>query len=94
MALPKGIPTLKHMVTGRYSRPDNVFSTVGIADLITKCEVVPSLRPTSTDHFPIATNIQLPQERVDHPPTPNFKEVDWDEFRKKLDDRLSTAPDP
>jgi ribonuclease HI len=92
MALPKGVPTLKHMASGRYSRPDNVFSTTGISDLITRCEVVPSLRPTSTDHFPIVTNIQLPQERVDHPPSFNFREVDWDEFRKKLDDRLSTAP--
>jgi hypothetical protein len=32
MALPKGIPTLQHMVTGRYSRPDNVFSTAGLSD--------------------------------------------------------------
>jgi hypothetical protein len=29
MLLPKGVPTLQHMVTGRYSRPDNVFSTPG-----------------------------------------------------------------
>ena len=47
MALPKGIPTLKHMVMGRYSRPDNVFSTIGISDLITSCEVAPSLRPVN-----------------------------------------------
>src|SRR5271168_4615466 len=94
MALPKGIPTLKHMVTGRYSRPDNVFSTIGISDLITSCEVVPSLRPTSTDHFPITTNVQLPQERVVSPSSFNFREVDWDEFRKGLKTRLSTAPNP
>src|ERR1700678_2478766 len=62
MALPKGIPTLKHMVMGRYSRPDNSFSTIGVSDLITSCEVIPSLRPTSTDHFLITTNLQLPQE--------------------------------
>ena len=92
MALLKGVPTLKHMVTGRYSRPDNMFSMAGISGLITRCEVVPSLYPTSTDHFPIVTNIQLPQERVDHPPSFNFREVDWDGFRKKLDDRLNRAP--
>jgi len=27
MILPKGVPTLQHMVTKRYSRPDNFFST-------------------------------------------------------------------
>ena len=59
MALPKGIPTLQHMVTKRYSRRDNVFNTMGLSDLITKCEVDPTLRPTSTDHFPIVTNVLL-----------------------------------
>ena len=60
MALPKGIPTLRHMVTKRYSRPDNVFATNGLADHITVCKVDPTSRPPSTDHFPITTNIQLP----------------------------------
>jgi endonuclease/exonuclease/phosphatase family metal-dependent hydrolase len=46
MSLPKLIPTLQRMVTKRYSRPDNIFSTPGISELITKCEVDPSLRPT------------------------------------------------
>ena len=63
LTLPKGAPTLQHMVTKRYSRPDNVFSTPGLTDLIIKCEVTPSLRPTSTDHFPIVTNILIPQAR-------------------------------
>ena len=94
MALPKGIPTLRHMVTGNYSRPDNVFSTAGISDQITRCEVVPALRPPSTDHFPIITNILLPQERIDAPPSLNFREVDWEEFKKKLSDKLDIAPDP
>src|SRR5271168_1673710 len=94
MALPKGTPTLRHMVTGRYSRPDNVFTTTGMSDLITKCEVVPSIRPPSTDHFPIVTTLQLPQERVDNASSHNFREVDWDDFRKKLTVKLGTAPDP
>ena len=62
MPLLKGIPMLQHMVTKRYSRPDNVFSTPGVSELIVKCEVIPSLHPTSTDHFPIVTDILLPQE--------------------------------
>src|ERR1700678_4500234 len=70
MVLPKGTHTLWHMVTGRYSRPDNVFSTTGLPDLITRCEVIPALRPTSTDHFPIVTNLMLPLEKTD-PPQPS-----------------------
>jgi hypothetical protein len=69
MALLKGIPTFRHMVTGRHFRPDNMSSTTGISDLITSCDVVHSLQPTSTDYFLIVTNIQLPQERVVNPPS-------------------------
>jgi exonuclease III len=94
MPLPKGIPTLQHMVTGRYSRPDNVFSSTDLLNHITKCEVDPSLRPPSTDHFPIITNIYLPQERTESPPTYNFREVDWDTFREKLKSKLDMTPNP
>ena len=94
MALPKGIPTLQHMVTKRYSRPDNVFNTTGLSDLITKCEVDPTLRPTSTDHFPIVTDVLLPQERVKVPPSHNFREADWDDFRRDLRHRVNTIPNP
>src|ERR1700678_198148 len=82
------------MVTGRYSRPDNVFTTTGMSDLITKCELAPSIRPPSTDHFSIVTTLQLPQEWVDNAPSHNFREVDWDDFRKKLTVKLGTALDP
>ena len=93
MVLPKGAPTLQHMRSKRYSRPDNVFSTPGIEDLVIKCEVDASLRPTSTDHFPIITHVLLPQERINSSPSFNFRETDWDEFRKKLKPRLQLIPD-
>jgi ribonuclease HI len=92
MVLPKGIPTLQHMRSKRYSRPDNVFCTLGVQDSVVKCEVDPALKPTSTDHFPITTHIQLPQERVDASPSFNFRETDWDEFRRKLEPRLRRSP--
>jgi ribonuclease HI/endonuclease/exonuclease/phosphatase family metal-dependent hydrolase len=94
MALPKGIPTLQHMVTKRYSRPDNVFSTPGLSEHITICEVDPAIRPTSTDHFPIVTKILLPQGRVHSPPSYNFRETDWDNFRRELRRKLATVPNP
>ena len=93
MVLPKGIPTLRHMCTKRYSRPDNVFSMPGLQDSITKCEVDSALKPTSTDHFPVLTYIQLPQERVNTPPSFNFRETDWEEFRQKLEPRLRHSLD-
>ena len=94
MALPKGIPTLQHMVTKRYSRPDNVFNTAGLTDLIVKCEVDPSFCPPSTDHFPIVTDITLLQKRTVVLPSYNFREVDWDNFRRKLRQKLNTLPNP
>jgi endonuclease/exonuclease/phosphatase family metal-dependent hydrolase len=61
MALPKGIPTLQHMRSKNYSRPDNVICTATLQPYVVKCEVNARYRPTSTDHFPIITNINLPQ---------------------------------
>lgn len=51
------------------------------------------LKPTSTDHFPIIMKIQAPQERIETPPSFNFREADWDEFRTKLAPRLGLSPD-
>ena len=93
MILPKGAPTLQHMRSKKYSRPDNVFSTPGLQELISRCEVDPSVRLTSTDHFPIITQILLPQERTNTAPSYNFREADWDEFRTKLKPRLGTTPE-
>ena len=86
MALPKGISTLQHMVTKRYSRPDNLFCTGNLLDWIIKCEVDPILQPTSTDHFLITTKLLITQERTIETPSYNFREVDWGLFsvREKL----------
>lgn len=81
------------MVSKKYSRPDNIFSTPALKDLIIKCEVDPSTRPTSTDHFPILTHILLPQERINVPPAYNFRETNWDEYRKILQNKLQRTPD-
>jgi exonuclease III len=93
MILPKGIPMLQHMRTKKYSHPDNIFSTPGLQEFISKCEVDPSLRPASTDHFPIIMKIILPQERTNQAPSFNFRETDWEEFKSKLKPRLGQSPD-
>jgi Endonuclease-reverse transcriptase len=92
--LPKGIPTLQHMVTKRYSRPDNVFGSSAIEGFVTICDVSPSLRPPCTDHFPIVTTVSLPQSRINDRSSFNFREVDWDLFRKTLEQKLATLPPP
>ena len=94
MTLPKGTPTLQHMRTKRYSRPDNVFCTATLRPHITKCEVKAHLRPTSTDHFPIVTHINLPQSRIPPDPSYNFRTADWEEFKKTVEEKLKMIPHP
>lgn len=76
MSLPKGIPTLQHMRSKNYSHPDNVLCTATLQPYITKCVVDARIRPVSTDHFPIVTNIDLPQTRIPSDPSFNFRVAD------------------
>jgi ribonuclease HI/exonuclease III len=94
MALPKGIPTLQHMRSKKYSRPDNVLCTATLQPHITKCTVDARVRPTSTDHFPIVTNLDLPQTRILPDPSYNFRTADWDDFNKTLANKLNLIPRP
>jgi hypothetical protein len=92
MALPKGIPTLQHMHSKNYSRPDNVFCSTTLQPHVVKCKVEAHLRPPATDHFPILTQIDLPQLRILPDPSFNFRVADWDEFRQTLANKPSTSP--
>jgi hypothetical protein len=94
MKLPKGTPTLQRIRSKRHSRPDNVFCTTRLSNMVTRCEVDPKNRPPCTDHFPIATEISLPQERTTEAPSYNFREVDWTDFRKNLEARLKDLNTP
>lgn len=93
MPLPKGIPTLQHMHSKRFSRQDDVFCTQGILGHITQCKVVAALQPTCTDHFLIVTQMTLPQNCMNPEPRRNFRETDWNIFRKKLAHNLNSCPD-
>jgi hypothetical protein len=94
MTLPKGIPTLKHMVTKNISRPDNVFCSNNFRNMVVRCDVDASLQPPKTDHFPIVTSIEIPQERISVQPSCNFRDVDWEEFNKDLSHHLAILPPP
>ena len=64
MALPKGIPMLKHMVMKHFSRPDNVFCSNSLVNHILKCDTMLERQPGKTDHYPIVTILELAQERM------------------------------
>jgi hypothetical protein len=94
MLLPKGIPTLKHMVTKQFSRPDNVFCTNSLANHVVKCDIMPERQPGKMDHYPIVTILELTQERMTTKPLQNFRETDWDEFNTFLGKELTVIPTP
>ena len=64
IALPKGIPTMMHMVTKLESRTDNVWLSNGLVPLLLQCSTDNTRKFTHTDHYSIITVIDLPQERV------------------------------
>ena len=76
MILQKGVPTLQHMHSKRYSRPDNIFCSRSMTNSVLKCSVDAETCPTKTDHFPIATLLELPQERIVSKPTCDFRMAD------------------
>jgi len=41
MALPRGHPTLQVMSTGNYTRPDNVFISSSLNEVVAECNTVP-----------------------------------------------------
>ncbi|TFK16595.1 hypothetical protein FA15DRAFT_547792, partial [Coprinopsis marcescibilis] len=88
MLLVKGTPTLQHKVTGRWTRPDNVFGTHKLDEMMLACEVNDALRPPGTDHLPIITEIDLTTERTKEEDKRDFRETDWDEFREKLEKKV------
>jgi len=72
MLLPNGIPTLQHWVTNKYSRPDNVFGTKDLGDLVIKCSTLPERRPVKTDHIPIAIILDISTTPAPTSPIRNF----------------------
>lgn len=93
-ALPHGIATLEASNTKNHTRPDNVFCSVEIEHMFTKCAVEYQLCPVKTDHFPIISTLDLQPERINPEQRPNYRDVDWDTFREALSSELETRPPP
>jgi hypothetical protein len=94
MTLPKGIPTLQHMRSKKYSRPDNFFCNVALQPYVIKSEVQPQYKPACTDHYPIVTHLDLPQTRIPEDPSHNFRTTNWEVFNKTLKTKLGNLPRP
>jgi endonuclease/exonuclease/phosphatase family metal-dependent hydrolase len=89
IALEPGIPTLEHSATKNLHRVDHVFCSHSFSPRFSRCEVIPQDRPPKTDHFPIVSVIDLSVKRSKEPPRRNFRDTDWDEFKKGLKTKLS-----
>jgi len=94
MALPKGILTLKHMITNLYLRPDNVWCGKRLLGHILCCKMDSYLQPPCTDHLPIVMIVDIPQEHTSVHPSLNFREVNWEAFQEKLQANLEDIPLP
>jgi hypothetical protein len=94
MALPEGMPTLRAMSTGNFTRVDNVFLSDALLNTVIKCTARPEDLPPRTDHFPIETILDISAPLVEAIPRRNFRCVDWDDFNKALQTRLGRLPAP
>lgn len=94
MSLPKDIPTLESMVTKNWTRPDNTFASTNTQDYLVTCTTDPRKRGPGTDHVPILCTLELHIPKTLKEPGHDFRNVDWEEFRKELAIRLEAVPDP
>ena len=92
MALPPGIPTFRSDSTGNHTRPDNVFVSPDLLELIVRCDTIPEDKPGGTDHYPIILTLDILIMVTVPPPRPNFRAVDWPEFRKELEEHIKDIP--
>ena len=94
MILPKNFPTLQATHTKNLTRPDNIFRGNGICNLIRQCRMLPHMQPLCTDHFPIATTVDIPMAQSPDLPKLNWQQVDWSNFCEHLTFLLNGLPTP
>ena len=87
LALPKGLPTYQ-TAAGNWTRPDNVWCCSTSDDPITRCDVVPAMRPPMADHLPIVTELSLLLPRAPEIQALDFRQADWPEINADLAQRL------
>ena len=88
LALLSGTPTHKHSVTKWWSRLDQVFLSDISSRMLIFCNTLPGERGINTDHLPILTELNLEVDTTKPEHIPNFRNVNWEEFRAKLKKQL------
>ena len=94
MTLPPGIPTLEAFASKNRTRVDNVFADARTAPLFDMCTTREDWRPVKTDHFPVISHIRLDAERPSTTIRYDYRLVDWEGFREKLEGRLGEINKP
>ena len=76
-----------------YSCPDNVFCSSLLMNTVIHCNVDTWAQPMKTDHFPIITILDLPQERIKPKLAYDFQ-TNWSDILENLSIRLTKIPGP
>ena len=91
ITLPKSLPTLIAMLTGNYTRTDNVFMSSTLTERLITCTTVPEDQPAKSNHFPIDTTLELKVHTTENKQKFNFHETDWKIFSELLESKLQEA---
>ncbi|OJA09224.1 hypothetical protein AZE42_13676 [Rhizopogon vesiculosus] len=92
--LPLGLPTLQSLSMDNWTRPDNVFGTEQLLDVILTCTTAPELKGLKTDHVPILLTLALEMPQINEEPRRNWHEMDWEKFNTTLRETLTLLPPP
>jgi len=84
IVLPHGTPTYCHSIMKCWSRLDHVFISDNSTDTVVACDALTDHRGINTDHVPVLMELNLGIVVNEVKSIPNFKDVDWDEFRNVL----------
>jgi hypothetical protein len=93
MALPKGINTYQtpHRT---WTRPDNVWVTTDLIDLVVRCNIAPEMRPVNADHLPILMELDVGVDRSQVVESYAWTKVDPDTYRDALREAFTAKVGP
>src|SRR3979490_2417567 len=76
------------MSTGNFTRTDNIFISTDMIQTILSCNTVPEQQPAKSDHLPVDTVIDISPAIVAYTSRANFRQVDWEDFSRGLQECL------
>lgn len=89
MVLPKDIPTLEACLTKNFTRVNNIFCTENLIDCVISCNTYPHWCPQKTDHLLVISVLEIELEEAIQITKFNYRSMDWEEFRKSLENNLA-----